>query len=559
MERRPANAPEAAPELSDTQRFEPTQALPGRLDEGEQASMPPLPRSSALGHIGRYTLQQAIGEGGLGVVYAAHDPVLSRRIAIKTLNLVIPSEERESLTRMLLQEARAAAGLSHPNIVTVHDAGLSGEGVYIAMELLKGQDLRHLLAQGWRPTAGQAALIVRRVADALAYAHSRGVVHRDIKPANLFMVGRTQPRVLDFGIAHVAEQRDSRDVVAGSPFYMSPEQIRRQPTDRRTDVFSLGVVLYELLTGERPFQGATLAAITEAVCSHQPPPAHLLRKEVPPELSDIAARAMDKDPAQRYSSARAFARQLRHWLDAHPEALGLAEERPPAPRWRRPSVLAGLGVAAAGLASVVVTLAWWVMQPPADVPEVTGKLTGALSVVPGPTPRPAEHEPAPGPSRTQARPAVPEAIASARPRSAPPVRQVARAAEAAPPAAARSPRPGSSAPAADRRASASQASRPTRSQTVVAASAPRTKATRPAVVAPTAAPAPVGEMRLAVTPWARVEVDGRPVGLTPPLNVLSLPAGRHEVSLHNDGGGSRRFTLEVEAGRAVVLRHRFSP
>ena len=173
---------------------------------------------------------------------------------------------------MFLHEARAAAQPEHPHIVTVFDAGLSPQGAYIAMELLKGKDLRQLLAEGWRPSPGQAALIIRRVADALAYAHSKGVVHRDIKPANIFMIGRTQPKVLDFGIASIAHARDrGGDAAVGSPHYMAPEQVRGAGTDRRTDVFSLGVVLYELLTGRRAFDGGSLEGIASAVCEHRPP------------------------------------------------------------------------------------------------------------------------------------------------------------------------------------------------------------------------------------------------------------------------------------------------
>ena len=215
-----------------------------------------------IGHIGRYALKYQLGEGGLGTVFAAHDPLLSRLIAVKTLNVKVAEDERESFNALFLNEARAAGGLSHPHIVTVFDAGISDERAYIAMELLKGRDLRQLRQEGWRATPAQAALIIRRVADALAFAHSKGVIHRDIKPANIFMVGRTQPRVLDFGIARVAHQHDSGDPHsgAGSPYYMAPEQVRRETVDRRADVFSLGVVLYELLTDVKPFRGESLAA-----------------------------------------------------------------------------------------------------------------------------------------------------------------------------------------------------------------------------------------------------------------------------------------------------------
>jgi serine/threonine protein kinase len=199
-----------------------------------------------IGHIGRYALKHKLGQGGLGTVYAAYDPLLSRLIAVKTLHVEVGSDQRTAFNALFLREARAAARLSHPQIVTVFDAGISDDRAYIAMELLKGRDLRQLRQEGWRPTPAQAALIVRRVADALAYAHGKGVVHRDIKPANIFMTGRTQPRVLDFGIARLAHERDAgnQEVAAGSPHYMAPEQARHQNVDRRADVFSLGVVLY---------------------------------------------------------------------------------------------------------------------------------------------------------------------------------------------------------------------------------------------------------------------------------------------------------------------------
>ena len=273
-----------------------------------------------IGHIGRYALKYQLGEGGLGTVFAAHDPLLSRLIAVKTLNVKVPEDEREAFNTLFLNEARAAGGLSHPHIVTVFDAGISDDRAYIAMELLKGRDLHQLRQEGWRATPAQAALIIRRVADALAFAHSKGVIHRDIKPANIFMVGRTQPRVLDFGIARVAHSHESGDphTGAGSPYYMAPEQVRRETADRRADVFSLGVVLYELLTDTKPFGGESLTQIRDAVLHHEPPLANKVDPSVPKALAVIAARAMAKDPEQRFRSARSFARELRQWLDDNP-------------------------------------------------------------------------------------------------------------------------------------------------------------------------------------------------------------------------------------------------
>lgn len=310
--------------LDDIDTISETRPLP-EPDPAELRRMRPesLP---TIGQIGRYALKYVIGEGGLGTVYAAHDTLLSRLIAIKTLNVHLPQAERARFNDLVLHEARAAAGLSHSHIVTVHDAGTSEQGSYIAMELLRGRDLRHLLSMGWKPTPEQAALIVRRVADALSYAHHRGVIHRDIKPANIFMVGRTQPRVLDFGIARIRQveglaARDDeasrfQELVGGSPFYMAPELVRREPGDRRVDVYALGVVLYELLAGRRAFTGGTLDEIADAVLHQEVRPVHEVNEAIPRELSDIVAQAMHRDVDKRTRSARRLSQALREWLES---------------------------------------------------------------------------------------------------------------------------------------------------------------------------------------------------------------------------------------------------
>jgi serine/threonine protein kinase len=204
-------------------------------------------------------------------VHEAWDPLLSRTVAVKTLQFNVDTRlARVSLDGLFLNEARAVAGLSHPNIVTVHDAGLSAHGVYIAMERLHGRDLRQALAQGWRPTPWQAAQLVRRVADALAYAHAHGVVHCDIKPANIFLSKRDKPKVLDFGIARVAHGAalPALDgLVAGSPHYLAPEQLQGGTVDARTDIHALGVVFYELLTGRKAFMRRFAWTRSPAPCS----------------------------------------------------------------------------------------------------------------------------------------------------------------------------------------------------------------------------------------------------------------------------------------------------
>ena len=468
-----------------------------------------------IGHIGRYALKYKIGAGGLGTVYAAHDPLLSRLIAIKTLNLEIAPEEREAFNALFLNEARAAGGLSHPHIVTVFDAGVSDQSAYIAMELLKGRDLRQLRQEGWRPTPAQAATIVRRVADALAYAHSKGVIHRDIKPANIFMVGRTQPRVLDFGIARIAHQHDGAgDIAAGSPYYMAPEQVRQQPVDRRADVFSLGVVLYELLTDKKPFTGRTLTEITGSVLDHKPPRADELDAGVPAALAEIVARAMEKDPEHRFRSARALSRELRHWLEenANPNAPdGLAEDAGmEAPRRRKSAV----AIAAGLVIGLLAGMGWLTLRGgPAEPAALAAKAPVVTAAAATTTPAP---------------PAAPASAVAA------PVETVAAAASAPAPRPAAAPKLAA----------------------VVAKPSP--KETRPAREAqPAKASGGSGSVRIAVSPWGNVEVNGTPVGTTPPLNELTLPEGKHQIVIRNADFPPYSATISVAPGQAVNLKHKF--
>jgi serine/threonine-protein kinase len=262
--------------------------------------------------LGRYRLLGELGRGAMGVVYRAEDPMLSRTVAIKTISMVADAEERAEYEKRFYQEAKAAGGLSHPNVVTIYDIGHAGDVVYMAMEYVEGTELRDLL-QGGRLDAAAAVDIAAQVAEGLAYAHARGVVHRDVKPANI-MVSRDGPaKIMDFGIARMraSDVKTQTGMLLGSPKYMAPEQLLGGPIDPRCDIFSLGVVLYEALTGAPPFSGADISQIMYQIVHATPPPPSAVNSRVPPMLDLVVAKALAKDPAARYQDARALAADLR--------------------------------------------------------------------------------------------------------------------------------------------------------------------------------------------------------------------------------------------------------
>jgi serine/threonine-protein kinase len=507
-----------------------------------------LSEQPTLSHIGRYALKSQIGEGGLGRVYEAWDPLLSRAVAVKTLQFDLDMPSRIALDRVLLNEARAAANLDHPYIVTVFDAGLSAHGVYIAMERLHGRDLRQALAAGWRPRPAVAAQLVRRVADALAYAHAHGVIHCDIKPANIFVTGKCRPKVLDFGIARAATASSvagARDAtVAGSPHYLAPEQLTGGTIDARTDLHALGVVLYELLTGRKAFPGDSLAAIQAAVLEHAPPPAHELCPEVPPSLSAIVARAMARDPVERFGTAVEMSQALRRWQTA------AGSDRPGSVAARRPDA-ARRAWAAAGLVLLAATALGWGWRAVAP-PERAPAQPVAAAAPPAPV---AAAQPA-NPSNPAAQDA-PAAAAAALPTtqvspSIPPegplperrTAELAAATDTSPARPATPPAAASARPSAARAGQRAAAPRPTPAAAVSTGPAP-------------AAPPSTGTVQLAVSPWGEIEVDGRSAGTTPPLSRLTLPEGTHQITVRNADFAPFTTTVEVHGDRPVTVRHRF--
>lgn len=271
----------------------------------------------ALTRLGRYRILRELGQGAMGVVYLAEDELLQRQVALKTMKLPDEDEERVHLEGRFRQEAKAAGGLNHPNIVTIHDLGREGDWLYIAMEQLHGRELREFIVEGGLPLA-DALDIAAQVALGLAAAHERGIVHRDVKPANVMVLPGRQAKIMDFGVARMqaSEVKTQTGVMLGSPKYMSPEQVEGRTVDHRTDIFSLGSILYEMAAGQPPFAAPELANLLYAIVRTEPPPPSSVNPAVPAVLDGIIARAMAKDVTARYQDARELASDLQQCRDA---------------------------------------------------------------------------------------------------------------------------------------------------------------------------------------------------------------------------------------------------
>ena len=271
---------------------------------------------SEMTQLGRYKILGELGRGAMGIVYRAEDPVLERQLAIKTVFVPADDADRREYEARFTQEARAAGKLGHPGIVTIYDVGREGEMVYMAMELLEGVDLGAQAAIR-RFSVTEAVSIVERVADALAFAHDRGVVHRDIKPPNIMLVGGGRVKIMDFGIARMrsSDLKTQTGLMMGTPRYMSPEQVAGRPVDQRSDIFSLGTVLYELLTGSKLFAGNDATQIMYNVSQLRPAPPSRINRQVPAMLDLVVAKAQEKDAGERYQDAHQFAADLRACLN----------------------------------------------------------------------------------------------------------------------------------------------------------------------------------------------------------------------------------------------------
>ncbi len=301
---------------------------------------------------GRYQVVDEIGQGSMGIVYRAYDPQINRHIALKLLRQ--DRVTNEELVQRFLKEAQAMGGLSHPNIATVYDTGRDHGTIFIAMEILKGKSLKDVIREKTL-SHNEIVHIGVQVAEALDFAHRKGIVHRDIKPSNIIIDPDGNAKITDFGIAHIEDpavtQQTIPGEILGTPLYMSPEQVTSSPVDGRSDLYSLGVILYEMTTGTSPFKGDNLASIFQAILQDNPPAPQLNDSPMSHKLSDLIMKCLDKDPAKRFQSGIEMAQPLKACLQRRQSDTMQGVRRPEKRKRVFPLVLVVIifVVAAAGL------------------------------------------------------------------------------------------------------------------------------------------------------------------------------------------------------------------
>ena len=367
---------------------------------------------TTLGTIGKYELRSQLGRGAMGIVYEAFDTVIERKVALKLLRTdVFAAEQLADVGARFKREAHSAGKLSHPNIVTIFDYGVHDGAPYIVMDLMSGQELSRKLEAGARLPLSETVRIITELLAALAYAHEGGVVHRDIKPSNLFLLRDGTLKVVDFGVARVeSSELTETGAILGTPAYMSPEQFLGLPVDGRSDLFSVGIILYHLLTGDRPFSGSP-TTIMQKVLRQDPIEPTALNPTLAPDWDTVIKRALAKKPEQRFQTARQFADAIRFVAEGRalpkaPEFLNDATVQvPPPPKAEAPArqsrswIFAIVGAVAAAAAAAGTAV--YVMRPQAPAPVVAVAPAPvqkpAPVVVEAPKPAPVVEEPKPAP------------------------------------------------------------------------------------------------------------------------------------------------------------------
>jgi len=280
--------------------------------------------------IGKYEIISILGKGAMGIVYKALDPDIDRQVAIKTIRFDLASEttDNEEIMQRFIREAQAAGRLSHPNIITIFDVGREKDLTYIVMQFIEGPSLQRLIAQGEKFSIQEITKIMDQVCGALDYAHQHGIVHRDIKPGNILLDNSRKPFICDFGVARVDTSTLTQSGTAvGTPSYMSPEQVMGKKVDKRSDIFSLGCIMYEFLTGRRPFEAESITTVIYKIINEEPPSLSEVKKGLPGGFEKIIGKALAKDPNDRYQDCNQLAMDLRNLDKLADKTIAIARTR----------------------------------------------------------------------------------------------------------------------------------------------------------------------------------------------------------------------------------------
>ncbi len=518
--------------------------------------------------LGRYIIVEELGQGAMGVVYKAVDPLIDRTVAIKTINLDLSRDELENFEKRFQREVQSAGKLNHPNIVTIYDVGRTEGVAYMAMEYLEGKELREILDSGVVLPIEKVVHIATQVCDGLAFAHENGIVHRDIKPANIMVMKNGMVKITDFGIAQVSSaSRTMAGMVMGSPKYMSPEQVVGQAVDGRSDIFSLGVVLYEMLTGKTPFVGDNISAIMYQILNEEPIPPKAFNQNIPDSINYIILRTLAKHPDGRYQSAKELARDLRKYKTLEVPAPGEAPP-PSTPMERRKTPRSALGDQTqvisgrrdeatpqlARTAAATRAKSWNLPRLLlVGIPILLVAFVLLVSFRDTTTPAPeesvqAQPAPAPAPAASEAAPSGVPATADTTPPEATATHEEDKAAETA----------RSRAAAKARALSESEGRKLARPKPTPA---PLTSTAETRVVEEGPAPViPAGSatIALAISPWGEVFVDGVRQGVSPPLRELKVAPGKHTILIVNQTFAPYSQTIDVQAGSSHKIKYKFT-
>ena len=512
--------------------------------------------------LGRYVIVEEIGQGAMGVVYKAVDPLIDRTVAIKTINLDLSKEELANFEKRFQREVQSAGKLNHPNIVTVYDVGRTEGVAYMAMEFLEGKELREILDSGVVLPVEKVMHIATQVAEGLGFAHEHGIVHRDVKPSNVMVLKNGLVKITDFGIAQMSSAtRTMSGMVMGSPKYMSPEQVVGQAVDGRSDIFSLGIMLYEMLTGKTPFTGENISAIMYQILNDDPIPPRTFNQSIPEAINFIVLKALSKHPDQRYQNAKEMARDLKRYKSLDIPAPG-DEPRPPEPMERRKLLRDNLGDETQIIPSMMMREqtasrnrntssheSWWgemtlhrfLLYAAIPAMIITFAVVVTLSKIRQTKPAPVAISPGVATQTTPQSMPSPAPVETSQPTFNP------------------------SKPEQPLRTDSSKPFENVVTDKNVSTAKLKddknklAKSETPKFMEDTAKPMATGESRVtfAVSPWGEIFVDGKRQGVSPPLRDLKLSAGKHTILIVNETFKPYSQTIDLAPDSTHKIKYKF--